>query len=455
MDLPLVLDAAHGGVTDQVTAALRHAVLTRTLAAGTTLPASRRLAQDLGVSRGVVVEAYYRLTAEGFLVARQGSGTVVAGAADLEPAPAPRAAPPPAQQVRYQLRPGVPDLSLFPRTQWLARMRHTLATVPNDAFGYADPGGVLALRQEVSGYLNRVRAARATPDRVVVVAGVALALSLIVRSLRADGRSRIAVEDPSGIAYQELLVESGADLVHVPVDDEGLDVSALERSGADAVVLTPAHQFPTGVVLSPARRAALVTWARATGGHIIEDDYDAEFRFDRDPVGSLQGLLPSHVTLTGSVSKALSPGLRLGWMLAPPALADGVRRLRSLLDLGSPVPEQYALARFLADGGYDRHLRRARGVYRRRRDALATALARHLPQAHVQGISAGLHLYARLPDGVDDVAVAAAALDRGVNVFPISPMRTAPGSPGLVIGFAGEPEQRLAEAVRVLASVAR
>jgi GntR family transcriptional regulator/MocR family aminotransferase len=289
----------------------------------------------------------------------------------------------------------------------------------------------------------------------VVVAGVSLALHLIVRLLAAENRCRIAVEDPSGPAYRDLLAESGARLVPVPVDDEGLDVSALEREGADAVVLTPAHQFPTGVVLSPARRAALVAWARRTGGLIIEDDYDAEFRFDRDPVGSLQGLLPSHVILTGSVSKALSPGLRLGWMVAPPALAQGAQRLRSVLDLGSPVLEQHTLARLIADGGYDRHLRRARAVYRRRRDALASALAKHLPQADVKGINAGLHLYAQLPEGVDDRELAAAALARGVSLFAISPMRTEPGKPGLVMGFACEPEQRLTEAVRIVARLLR
>ncbi|HCT77477.1 MAG TPA: GntR family transcriptional regulator [Micromonosporaceae bacterium] len=451
MDLHLEIDRRAGGVTDQVTAGLRTAIRKRSLTAGVRLPASRQLAQDVGVSRGVIVEAYNQLIAEGFLLARPGAGTIVseccAGEAATEESRLPTAAD---DRVRYQLRPGIPDLSLFPRGQWLARMRQALAALPHEALGYPDHAGVLELRRELASYLNRVRSARANPDGIVVVNGVSLALSLIVRVLAGEGRRRIAVEDPSGRAYQELLVESGAELVHVPVDDEGIDVSTLEQSGADAVILTPAHQFPTGVVLSPARRAALAAWALATGAHIVEDDYDAEFRFDRDPVGSLQGLLPSHVTLTGSVSKALSPGLRLGWMVAPPEMAQAVRRLRGLLDLGSPVLEQYTLARFLADGGYDRHLRRARKVYRRRRDALASALATHLPQAQVRGINAGLHLYAELPSHADDQAIAAAAQERGVALFPISPMRTAPGNPGLVIGFACETEQRLAEAVRLI-----
>lgn len=449
MDLHLELDRTAGAITDQVTSALRDAIRDQTLTAGAKLPASRQLAADLAVSRGVVVEAYYRLIAEGFLVARPGSATIVADGAYDETAPAPETQA--SRPIRYQLRPGLPDLALFPRERWLATMRQVLATLPHEALGYPDPAGPLELRQEIAGYVNRARAARATPDSVVVVAGVSLALHLIVRLLSAEGRHRVAVEDPSGKAYQDLLAESGAELVPVPVDEEGLDVSTLERSGAGAVVLTPAHQFPTGVVLSPGRRAALVAWARRTGGHIIEDDYDAEFRFDRDPVGSLQGLLPSHVTLTGSVSKALSPGLRLGWLVAPPELARGARRLRTTLDLGSPVIEQHTLARLLAEGGYDRHLRRARAVYRRRRDALASALERHLPQAKVRGINAGLHLYAELPDGTDDRKLAADALRHGVNLWAISPMRTAPGKPGLVIGFAIEPEQRLTEAVRIVA----
>jgi GntR family transcriptional regulator / MocR family aminotransferase len=454
VDLHLQLDRRGRGITDQVTAALRNAIHDGTLAAGTKLPASRPLADDLGVSRGVVVEAYYRLIAEGFLVARPGSATVVADSAGGAAAPSTTANAQTGQarrQVRYQLRPGLPDLGLFPRERWLATTRQVLAALPHEALGYPDPGGVLQLRQELSGYLNRVRAARATPDTVVVVAGVSLALNLVVRLLMTENRCRIAVEDPGSPGYLALLAETGAELVHIPVDGEGISMSTLERSRAEAVVLTPAHQFPTGVVLSPARRAALVAWARRTGGHIIEDDYDAEFRFDRDPVGSLQGLLPSHVILTGSVSKALSPGLRLGWMVAPPGLARGARHLREVLDLGSPVLEQHTLARFLADGGYDRHLRRARTVYRRRRDALASALATYLPQATVMGINAGLHLYAQLPDGVDDQALAAAALEHGVNVLATSPMRTNPGKPGLVIGFACEPEQRLTEAVRIIA----
>jgi GntR family transcriptional regulator/MocR family aminotransferase len=453
VDLHLEIDREAGHLAAQVSSALREAVRQNSLAAGARLPATRQLADDLGVSRGVIVEAYDQLIAEGFLTAKPGAGTIVTSCAGSSAFWQGEGAPVPQSPVRYQLRPGIPDLSLFPRAHWLKHLRQVLARLPHEALGYPDPGGVPELREELANYLNRARAARAVPQSIVVVNGVALALSLTVRVLAREGRQVVAVEDPSGLGTQELLREAGAELVHVPVDGEGIDVSTLERSGAQVVILTPAHQFPTGVVLSPARRAALAAWARATGAYIVEDDYDAEFRFDRDPVGSLQGLLPGQVILTGSVSKSLSPGLRLGWMVAPPAIAEAVRHLRSVLDLGSPVLEQHTLASFLADGSYDRHLRRVRKVYRRKRDAMAEALTVHLPQSRVRGISAGLHLYAELPEHIDDQALAAAALKDGVSVYPVSPMRTLPGTPGLVLGFASEPEHRIAEAVRLLGSL--
>ncbi|MFE0152877.1 PLP-dependent aminotransferase family protein [Nonomuraea sp. NPDC059007] len=440
-DLHVPLDRERGGLAAQIAAELRGSIRDGRLAPGTRLPASRDLAADLAVSRGVVVEAYEQLVAEGFLVSRVGKGTHVAAVA------APRQAPPPRQDTVcapfYGHRPTSPDLSGFPRERWLASVRHVLATLPSDALDYGDPGGVPELRQELAGYLKRVRAADVRPENLIIVGGVAQGLSL---SLLVLGVERLAIEDPSSPRQVPLVRRAGATPVPVPSDDEGLNVKALAASGADTVLLTPAHHYPTGVVLSPGRRAELIEW----GGVVLEDDYDAEFRFDRDPVGCLQGLAPDRVILSGSVSKSLAPGLRLGWVAAPEDLAAAVRRARGELDLGSPVIEQYALAHFLRTGGYDRHLRRTRREYRRRRDALVTALNEELPEIRVRGIEAGLHMYLELPEDWDEAAAAAAAQALGLAAEPVGPMRFSPGPPAMVVGFARVPVHRAAEAVQEL-----
>jgi DNA-binding transcriptional MocR family regulator len=454
-DLHLRVDRAAGGLADQVAAELRAAIRSGRLAGGTRLPASRALAVDLGISRGVVVEAYEQLVAEGFLQSRQGSGTRVARVQAGPPTggAAPAAAAPPA--IAYDLRVGTPDLSAFPRGAWLAAVRQVLRALPHEALGYADPGGVPELRAELAAYLRRVRAADVTADRLVVTNGVAQGLSLVIGALARAGPVRLAVEDPHSARTLGLLEAAGAVCVPVPVDGEGIDVGALGRSGARAVLVTPAHQYPTGVVLSPRRRAELIAWAVETDGVVLEDDYDAEFRYDRDPVGCLQALCPQRVVLLGSVSKALAPGLRLGWLAAPPALAEAARRARATADLGSPVIDQHALAQLLAGGAYDRHLRQLRRRYRARRDALVAAVARWLPGAVVHGVPAGIQLYLELPPGVDEAAVVAAAADRSVAVEGVANLRIAGGGPpALVLGFARLPEPRIAAAVRLLAEAA-
>lgn len=439
-DLHLAVDRSAGGLAGQIARELRESIRSGRLVRGARLPASRDLARDLGLSRGVVVEAYEQLVAEGFLEARVGAGTRVAAGPVGRPQEGRSGDP---GTTYYGYRPTSPDLTAFPRQAWLAAIRHVLATLPGDFLDYGDPGGVPELREELAGYLRRVRAADADAGQVVIVTGVAQGLSLVVRALaEAGGRVALAVEEPTSPRQLPLLRRAGADLAGVPVDAEGIDVAALARTGARAVLLTPAHHYPTGVVLSPRRRADLIAWAAETGAILLEDDYDAEFRFDRDPVGCLQGLAPDRVVLAGSVSKSLAPGLRLGWLVAPPDIAQSVRRARGELDLGSPVIDQYALARFIRTGGYDRHLRRMRREYRRRRDALVRALAEHLPALKVHGISAGLHLYAELPGGWDEPRVAAAARACGLTVDPVSS--------ALVIGFARLPEHRIAEAVRDL-----
>jgi GntR family transcriptional regulator/MocR family aminotransferase len=442
-DLHISLDRAAGGVTTQIAGQLRQAVRQGRLASGVRLPASRELARDLEVSRGVVVEAYEQLVAEGFLISRVGDGTRVAPAVAIRR--------PPAEAERhtdYGDRATSPDLAAFPRERWLSALRHALRTMPTDALDYPDPGGVGELREELAAYLRRVRAAEVTPGNLVIVGGVAQGLSLTIRAL---GSPRLAIEDPRSMRQLPLLRAAGAELVTVPTDAEGIDVDALARSGARAVLLTPAHQFPTGVVLSPGRRAQVAVWAARTGAMVLEDDYDAEFRFDRDPVGCLQGLAPDRVVLSGSVSKPLAPGLRLGWVVAPPHIAEAVRVARAELDLGSPVIDQYALAHVIRTGGYDRHLRRMRREYKRRRDAFAGALARHLPEVTVHGVSAGLHVYLELPGDWDELAVVEAARAAGIAAEPVLPMRVAPGPPAMVVGFARLPEHRADAAVRLMA----
>jgi GntR family transcriptional regulator / MocR family aminotransferase len=449
------LERARGGLGAQLTAALRDAVADGRLTPGTRLPSTRELAAHLRVSRGVVVEAYEQLIAEGRLVARHGAGTVVA-ARTSPPARAPEPPPVAYRPVDGPLRPGVPDLSMFPRAAWRRAYETALAGAPHTGLDYGPPAGPARLREELAGYLNRVRAARAEPARVIATAGVAQALSLLAAALRDAGVREVAVEDPGSIGVRGHLAGHGLRLTGVPVDADGLVPAALAATGARAVVLTPAHQFPTGVVLAPGRRAELIAWARRTGALIIEDDYDAEFRYDCDPVGCLQGLAPDVVAHTGSVSKTLAPGLRIGWLVVPPEWSGSVLAAKETADLGGPVLEQLAFAELIAGGGYDRHLRAARREHRRRRDALLDALAMHLPQARVTGIAAGLHLVVELPPGTDDRRVAAEAARAGIAPIALSTLRLgAAGPPGLVLGYARDSPSVLHAAVFTLAGVLR
>ncbi|UGQ09402.1 PLP-dependent aminotransferase family protein [Yinghuangia sp. ASG 101] len=458
-DLLVGIDRAKGSVGAQITAGLRDAVRTGRLAPGDRLPSSRTLAADLGVSRGMVVEAYEQLVAEGYLTSRHGSGTRVA---DIPERRAPGGPEVPRDDddgsaLPYDLKPGTSDMSAFPRAAWLAATRHALATVPHSRLSYGDPGGVPELRTAIAAYLGRVRAAIASPDRIVVVGGVAQGVALIVQALATRGHTLLAIENPSSATQRGLLRSNGLPVVAVPVDGDGLDVDALARTGARAVLVTPAHQYPTGVVLSPERRAQLTSWARDVDGLVIEDDYDAEFRYDRDPVGCLQGLDPDRVVHLGSTSKALAPGMRLGWAVVPHTWLEQVRELKQYADLGSAVINQFAFVRLLETGGYDRHLRAMRLRYRSRRDAVADAFAEFLPEVRLDGIRAGLHLYAELPPGCREEAVVKAAAARGVRVEPVGPLRE-PGheaTPAVVLGYASLGEDRLREAVALLAEACR
>lgn len=381
---------------------LRDAIRSGRLQAGERLPSSRELARILGLSRGLVQDCYAQLQAEGYLVTRVGSATRVADCAQVAPAPT---TPPPGGRPRLiaDFRYGVPDLASFPVADWLWATREAARTMPTANLDYGDPRGSSALREVVAGYLRRVRGAAADPARTVVCSGYAQGLSLALRALARTGARVVAYEDPGGPATATAAAEAaGLTAVPVPVDEDGVDVRALDATGARAVIVTPAHQWPTGVVLAPARRHALIEWAERRDAYVIEDDYDAEFRYDREPVGALQGLAADRVISVGTVSKSLAPALRLGWLLCPQALTESLTDLKRIADRGSPSLDQLALARLIESGRYDRHLRRMRTTYATRRTALVSALAQHAPAVRLSGLAAGFHAVAHLPSGVEE-----------------------------------------------------
>jgi GntR family transcriptional regulator/MocR family aminotransferase len=433
---------------------LREAIRSGRLRCETAVPPSRVLAGSLGVSRGVVVDAYSQLVAEGYLVTRRGGGTRVAYQASRA-APVLRREERARPRIRYDLRPGQPDFASFPRQRWQAALLRSLRALPDADLTYGNPRGLEQLRVAVADHLARARAAIADPEHVIVCAGLAHGLSNLWFALARRGATRVAVEDP-GWRWQARTVEhAGLTPVPIPVDEQGLVVSELERAEVDAVAVTPAHQFPTGVVMSPDRRSALLEWARRRGTLIVEDDYDAEYRYDREPVAALQGLAPDCVALGGTTSKTLAPGLRLAWMVLPSHLTDDVTRQYVATFAGPPVIEQAAAASFLNSGELDRHLRRTRRLYRTRRDALIAALAACLPEVQVRGAAAGLHVLARLPDDADDAAIAAEARRRGVAVHALHRHCTcvAPSPPALLLGYAQLSQDALQAAIRELAAV--
>ena len=396
------------------------------------------------------MEAYQQLVAEGYLTSRPGGYTQVAiGGEHAAKArsPAPPAGP------RIDFCPCRADGSQFPRAAWLRSLRRVLTEVSDQEFGYVSGRGAPALHHALAAYLNRVRGTSAKPDHIVICNGYAQGIGLLIQTLATSGAKRLALEDPSADDDALPLARAARlEVVGVPVDDDGISVDALDRTDADALVLTPSHQWPTGAVLSAERRAAVLRWARGRGALVIEDDYDAEYRYDRAPIGAMQGLAPELVAYAGTASKTLAPGLRLGWLVLPGRLVDDVADAKKLADRGSPVLDQLAFADFLDRGEFDRHVRRMRPLYRRRRDALLAALRQHAPELEPAGIAAGLHLIAYLPAGVDETAVVAAAAGRGAAVYGLAPYRIAcAGRPGLIFGYATLGERELIEGIEIVA----
>jgi GntR family transcriptional regulator/MocR family aminotransferase len=458
-ELLITIDRDRGaGLRAQLENQLREAIRGGRLGADERLPSSRELARALGLSRGLVQDCYVQLQAEGYLTSRPGSATRVATAATL-PAPDSRLRPSSPGRLRHPVadfRHGVPDLGLVPREDWAWAVREVCRTIPNSAFDYGDATGEPRLREVLAAYLRRVRAAVAPADQLVVCTGMAQALGLVLQAVAAEGIDALAFEDPGAAkTTTEQASAAGMSAVPVPVDEDGLDVGALVRTKARAVLVTPAHQWPTGVVLAGHRRQELIAWARECGGVIIEDDYDAEFRYDRDPIGSLQGLAPDRVFSLGTVSKSLAPALRLGWIVAPDRFLTALARGKRLADRGSPGLDQLALATLIESGRYDRHLRRARTEYAARRETLVTALARHTAGLRVTGLAAGFHAVLHLLPGTDETGLIEQARKRGVGLYGMSAMRSAPGphEPQLVLGFGNTPPRAIEAGIAAIADL--
>ena len=452
--------------------ALRQAVQDGRLTAGMRLPATRTLAADLGVARNTVADAYGQLVAEGWLTARQGSGTRVAERvtprgpfappAPTRPGPVPPApvlpstvphAPP---TPRYDLRPGVPDLSEFPRAAWLAAARRALSAAPSAAFGYGSPRGRPELRAALAAYLARARGVRAAPEQIVICSGFTQALSLLCRVLAASGATAMAVEAFGHRHHRDVIAAQGLAPTPVPVDGHGAVIEEVGQvAGAGAVLLTPSHQFPLGVPLAPERRSQAVRWAARAGAVVIEDDYDGEFRYDRRAIGAMQALAPEHVVYAGTASKTLSPAVRLAWLVLPDRLLGDVLAAKSLTDRHGSSLDELTLAELIVSGGYDRHVRRCRLRYRRRRDRLIAALAEVSPGPRVTGLAAGLHAVLYLPPGRSEADVVAAAAARGLALNGMRGFRpTGVAHPeALVLGYGTPPAHAFTTAVTRLCAV--
>jgi GntR family transcriptional regulator/MocR family aminotransferase len=443
-------DAGSGPLNQRVKRALRTAIRTGRLESGAVLPPSRQLAADLGCSRWTITEAYAQLAAEGYLESQAGSATRVRwSAADAATAPA---AIRPISTPVLDLAPGLPDLRNFPRQVWADGLRRTASQTAATDLAHPAAAGHDRLRRTLGGYLERSRGASLQAADVHVTTGAASAAARVCRVLLASGITAIAVEDPGWMRMHAVVASTGLEIVPIGVDEHGLRVSELAATGVQAVIATPAHHFPYGVVLSPARRTDLLHWAKQNRAWILEDDYDAEFRYDRAPVATIQGMDPTRVVLLGSLSKTLSPALGIGWMVTPRSLTDRLAQLERTVSV-PPTLDQLAYADILDSGRYDRHLRAARRRYRSRRDALVAALHEALPGCRLSGVAAGLHLLLHLPPGVAASAVVPAGATRGLRLIRLAAYCHTPigaGDAALVLGYGNLADGEVSTAVSLL-----
>jgi GntR family transcriptional regulator / MocR family aminotransferase len=452
-ELLLQVDRSRPSVSRQLEEQMRTAIRSGALAAGAQLPSTRVLAEDLRVSRGVILRVYGQLAAEGYISLRQGATPTVRPTVRFEP----KTVDPPNGQPRvvYNLRPHLPEVATFPRRPWLRAVRESLEQARTADLTYGDEAGLWSLRVEVANYLSRARGVSACPEQTLITAGSTHGVSLVSRVLARRGRTVMAFENPSHYILRSAASHGGQTVVAAEVDEDGIRPDTIAR--ADSVYVSPAHQFPTGVALAPERRTALIEWAEAADALILEDDYDAEFRYDRAPVGALQGLAPEQVIYVGSTGKTFAPGLRLGWAVLPQELVDDVAQelLNSMLHVSGF--DQLAFANFMHRGEFDRHLRRMRHVYRARRDVVASLLGELLPEYDVRGIAAGLHVVLELPSHRTATAVRAAAGTVGIVVDSLEQHTFADyaGPAGLLIGYGGLPEPALEQAIKRLAEIIR
>lgn len=434
---------------------MRKAISQGHLVAGTALPSSRSLSKDLGIARGTVVEAYTQLVAEGLLVTKQGAGTVVAESSTwAHPSPERGEG---ADVPGINLLPGLLDLgTTYPRRLWLHALREVLHSTPDASFDYGDPRGRSELREALASYLGWSRGVVTAPDRIVVCSGFSHGLTLVATALRDVGARTVAMEDPGLPFHRDIVRRRGLQLVPLPVDSAGACIDALGRLGAQAAVLTPAHQYPTGVTLHPERRAALVEWARHQDAVVVEDDYDGEFRYDRRQAGAIQGLDPEHVIYAGTVSKTLAPGLCLGWLVLPARFVEPVVEVHRHAFAFPPALEQLTLAKLLSSGRFTRHVRCLRATYQARRDQMATRVTKAVPSLRTAGMAAGLHFLLELPTAgpvEDDIRAAASRHD--VALAYLGSHWHEPGDhvQGVIVGYSRPPAHAFAQAVDALVAV--
>jgi GntR family transcriptional regulator/MocR family aminotransferase len=476
MQLTIPLSTRSEPLFRQVYLGLRQAMLTGTLPAGGRLPSTRELAEQLGISRTVVLLAYDQLLAEGFVVGRGGSGTYASeglsgttsgrkthpakirlsrfGSTVSEAAAtvdSPRRRSPP---LRYDFAYGRSDIETFPFEMWRRILLRHARMAPVRQFDYGSAVGSLDLREAICAHVRRSRAVVCDPSEVIVVNGSQQALDLVARVLVERG-DRVAIEDPHYDGIRGVLRSVGARLIPVPVDRHGLDTDKLPEH-ASLVFVTPTHQFPTGAILPLARRLAVLEWATRKNAVIVEDDHDGEFHYEGRPLESLQGLdKEGRIVYIGTFSRTVFPALRIGYLIVPKSLTGAFTAAKWLNDLHSATLEQQTLAEFITSGMYERHLRRLRRRSASRRKALLQAIDRYLGgRVEVTGDGSGAHVVLWPKRRVSEEAVIARAASQGIGIYGIShcylirPSRT-----GFILGYSRMNEEQIREGIRLLGEI--